>query len=276
MSGVPAADYIGWGWYFLAKKTQRSKSFYLLARIGISLAALAFFGLIRMDVTIGVWQRSTTYLKDQWIRYRTPAIVDAYLQSHPVRKVQLGAGTNNKEGWLNTDIEPLSGQAFLDATERFPFPDQSVHYIASEHVFEHISYKQGLGMLKESFRVLAPGGKVRVATPDLDRFVALFKEAKTPEQQKYLLAKTEWHEWPSTPDQECYILNLVLREWGHQFVYTPKLLKAGLEAAGFKDIRRYEPGVSDDPVLQRAEIRAFSNIKDVNSYETMVFEATRP
>src|SRR6266571_912549 len=47
-----------------------------------------------------------------------------------------------------------------------------------------------------------------------------------------------------------------LRDWGYQFVYTPKLLHGSLEAAGFKNIRQVGIGESDDPVLKNAEDRA--------------------
>ena len=164
----------------------------------------------------------------------SPGRIDANLKSHPVRKLQIGAGGSHKPDWLNTDIEPVREQVYLDATERFPLSNNSVHYVYSEHVIEHVSYQQGLGMLKESYRVLAPGGKVRFATPNLMKFIGLFQETKSTEMQTYMAAKMGWHQWPVTPDPECYILNQQLRQWGHQFVYTPKLLRSSLEAAGFQ------------------------------------------
>jgi hypothetical protein len=93
--------------------------------------------------------------------------------------------------------------------------------------------------------------------------------------QQFMVGKMKWHEWPSTPDPECYILNRQFRDWGHQFLYTPKLLRARLEAAGFKNIRQVGVGESDDPVLKNAEDRANWPEKDVNAYEAMNFEAVR-
>jgi len=238
-------------------------------RLGITLAALGVFCLLRLDIVAPVWSK----YKAQVL---SPGRIDAYLKSHPVRKLQIGAGSSHKPDWLNTDIEPVREQVYLDATERFPLPDNSVHYVYSEHVIEHITYEQGLGMLKESHRVLAPGGKVRVATPNLMKFIGLFQEAKSTEMQTYMVAKMGWHEWPVTPDPECYILNQQLRQWGHQFVYTPKLLRASLEAAGFKDIKELIAGESDDPTFRGVELRAFDEVRDVNRFETLVFEAVRP
>src|SRR6266849_4413296 len=78
-----------------------------------------------------------------WIRitvaaWLAPRSVARYIASHPVRKLQLGAGDVELPGWLNTDIEPLGRETYyLDATQRFPMPDRSINYIFAEHVVEH-------------------------------------------------------------------------------------------------------------------------------------------
>jgi predicted SAM-dependent methyltransferase len=130
-------------------------------------------------------------------------------------------------------------------------------------------------MLKESYRVLEPGGRVRVITPNLEKFVGLFTEKHTPEQEQYLREKTAFHEWPNTPDRVCYVLNMQMREWGHQFLYTPKLLRASLEAAGFRQIRQFQAGESDDAELRAIEKRSHSNVAAMNRFEAMVFEGVR-
>lgn len=247
----------------------RSRLFNILARLGITLAALGLFCVLRFDIVAP----KVNLFKAQIL---SPSRIDAYMKANSVRKLQIGAGPSQKPGWLNTDIEPVREQVYLDATERFPLPDSSMHYVYSEHVIEHISYEQGQGMLRESYRVLAPGGKVRVATPNLKQFIGLFQEAKTAEMQNYTLEKLRWHEWPATPDPECYILNQELREWGHRFVYTPKMLRASLESAGFQNIRELAAGETDDPVFRSVEMRAFEDVRDVNRFETLVFEAVRP
>jgi len=205
----------------------------------------------------------------------SPRLIHAYLRDHTVRKVQIGAGAIDKAGWLNTDIEPGENEAYLDASRPFPLPGGSFQYVFSEHVIEHLTYEQALAMLKECHRVLAPGGKLRIATPNLVRFLELFQAAKTGEAREYIRRKLEWHELPLTPEPETYILNVEMRAWGHQFVYTPGMLRASLEAAGFRDVREFGPGVSDDPELAGVEARANSDVQDINAYETMVFQAVR-
>src|SRR5579863_8121614 len=149
-------------------------------------------------------------------RATSPREIDAYLSSHPIRKLQIGAGGAVYPDWLNTDIEPSQKEVYLDATKHFPLPDASIHYIFGEHVIEHLSYEQGLAMLRECHRVLAPGGKIRLATPNLLKYFALFREPATEEAQRYIAAKLKEYGWPQTSRPAATILNLEFRSFGHQ------------------------------------------------------------
>ncbi|HYM11146.1 MAG TPA: methyltransferase domain-containing protein [Bryobacterales bacterium] len=213
--------------------------------------------------------------------YRTEVassfIIRDYVRTHSMRKLQLGAGGQDMPGWLNTDIQLSSGEAYLDATKHFPLPDQSFHYVFSEHMIEHLEYEAGLAMLKECHRILVPGGKVRIATPNLLKFVELFQDKKSDEMRRYMQYKAQWHTWPQIPTPQCLILNLELREFGHQFVYDPQTLKDSLAGAGFQRITEFRPGESDDAALRGIEGRQSNPyLREVNNYETMVFEAVRP
>src|SRR5260221_172664 len=99
----------------------------------------------------------------------------SYLETHPIHKLQLGAGSNVLDGWFNTDMLPVPPTIFfLDCTKRFPFADATFHYVFSEHHLEHLSYREGLSMLRECCRVLRPDGKIRIATPDLEVLLGLY------------------------------------------------------------------------------------------------------
>jgi predicted SAM-dependent methyltransferase len=49
-----------------------------------------------------------------------------------------------------------------------PMPDNSAQYIYSSHFLEHLDRQYGRYLLKECWRVLSPGGTVRIAVPDLE------------------------------------------------------------------------------------------------------------
>jgi predicted SAM-dependent methyltransferase len=208
-------------------------------------------------------------------------LISSYLSSHAVKKLQIGAGGAQGFGdWLNTDIEPQAGEAYLDATKPFPIPDGVLSYVFSEQVFEHLSYRDGLFMLRECRRTLKPGGKIRIATPNLVRLMQLFQDAKTDQMKTYINGAISGGYWPDllprTISPECVILNYEMRSFGHRFLYDPKTLRQSLELSGFADIKEFAPGESDDPQLAGLDIRHKAVMHVLNDYETMVFQATRP
>lgn len=184
---------------------------------------------------------------------RDAAQVEAYLAANPVRRLQIGAGKNLREGWLNTNWYPLEpggdGTIFLDATERFPLPDASFDYIFSEHMIEHVPYAGGQAMLAECFRVLRPGGTLRIATPDMAFLVDLLKPRLSKLQRDYIAWAGEHFLPAGVPATPLTVVNNFVRDWGHVFIYDKAALTASLEQAGFADVTEWAVGESDDPEL---------------------------
>lgn len=229
---------------------------------GITLAAVALFLLIRIDITLPAY----------WRYIAGPAIIANYFKSAAIPKLQIGAGPHNLEGWLNTDIEPETNQAYLDASKHFDLPDASVRYVFGEQVIEHLTYEQGGVMLKESHRVLAPGGKIRIATPNLANLVGFFEEPKHPGAQAYLERQGRLYTVPVYLEPETFTLNRLMHDYGHKFIYTPKLLRISLERAGFHDVKEFQAGQSDDPALANIDYRTKW---EENALETIILQATR-
>lgn len=86
--------------------------------------------------------------------------------------INLGARENcdpatNYEGWIGVDIEPKRAMCVQhDLREPIPLPDASVDRIVSEHCFEHIDRESARRLLDECYRLLRPGGLLRVSVPD--------------------------------------------------------------------------------------------------------------
>ncbi len=208
-----------------------------------------------------------------WLVKRKGQIAD-YLKANRVRKLQIGTSNNVLDGWLNTDIFPLHGSVvYLDASGRFPFEDDTFDFIISEHMIEHIDYQAALAMLRECFRVLKPGGRARFATPDLDVLLALHSDEQTGPQLNYI----DWAIAKFAPDvrecREVFVINNFFRAWGHTFLYDADALRLVLSTAGFRGIKFFKPGVSEDPTLEKIEShgRELGN-EDVNQFETIVAE----
>lgn len=205
---------------------------------------------------------------------RDKPIVDQYMATHVVRKLQVGAGPNNLPDWLNTDIEPRAGQVYLDATQPLPFPDGSFRYVYAEQLIEHLTFPQGLGFMKECHRILAPGGRIRLATPNLLSIVHLFDAEKAPIQRQFMDYEINYYGLSRIPTPEATTLNLMVRTWGHQFLYDPKTLRAGLEAAGFA-VTEYTEEKSDDPALQNIEMHWKLGGHEIDQYTSQYVEGLR-
>ena len=83
--------------------------------------------------------------------------------------VNLGCGAVAHPDWVNLDLQPLLDYVIpADFLGPLPFADNSVDAVYHAHVLEHLSREDGRNFLKESVRVLRPGGVLRVVIPDLE------------------------------------------------------------------------------------------------------------
>jgi predicted SAM-dependent methyltransferase len=209
--------------------------------------------------------------------------ISRYLDTHAVRRLQIGTGPNPIPGWLNTDVAPdtyrdhRANVVYLDATRRFPFEDGTFESVFSEHQIEHISEAAALDMVRECFRVLRPGGRIRVATPDLAAIAGLHMQNISPSARHYLQFMAERFIPDATGTLACEIINHMFYAHGHRFIYDFETLSTRLFQAGFVDIVKHAPGESDDSALRQLEAhgRAIGD-EGVNRFETMVLEGTRP
>lgn len=211
-----------------------------------------------------------------WSRARSQAMT-AYMLSHPLWKLQLGAGTNMLDGWFNTDVAPSSEDIlFLDSTQRFPFDDGTFQYVFSEHHIEHLSYYEGLFTLKECYRVLEPGGVLRIATPSLEALIGLHTPNPDPLQQRYIRFITDTFFPGTLVYNAAFVINNAFRNWGHQFLYDHATLQGAMGEVGFVDIVPAPPGESAHEQLRGLEKHGqFINDEEINRFETMVLEGRR-
>jgi len=196
--------------------------------------------------------------------------IERYLGGHEVRKLHLGAGEHPRAGWLNTDLHDYGRPeelVYLDARRPFPLRDASFDFVFSEHMLEHLSYAEGLQCLRECLRVLRPGGRIRIATPSLERLVQLYDSELTEVQRRYL----RWAVDSFVPETDAplpgFVVNNFMHAWGHRFVYDRDTLRHALEAAGFVDVEDARVGELEQHLQNEPEF---------NEYETIVLEARRP
>lgn len=215
----------------------------------------------------------------QWWKLARNRRLRHLLHKRNAVKVTLGAGTATLPGWIDTDYRPLSNRTlYLDVTKRFPFADESVDYFHTEHMIEHLSLSSSQFLLRECYRTLKPGGKIRIATPDITRINQILidpNDTETAEYIKWALAHVPPDAEPGTDLTPCMVFNNFMRNWGHQFIYDGTTLTALLNKAGFVSVRRSEVNTSEDRNFIGLENRHLAIGEKANNFETMVFEATK-
>jgi SAM-dependent methyltransferase len=123
-------------------------------------------------------------------------------------KINIGCGLSGIEGWYNFDNSPTIPLSRIPLLSRFlklppwprdvrrrdvrkglPFASNSVLYVYSSHTFEHFTYAESLAITKECFRVLAEGGILRIAVPDLELIVREYVSNPDPMASHTLLSR---------------------------------------------------------------------------------------
>ena len=199
-------------------------------------------------------------------------IARRYLARIPEPRLHVGCGDHMLDGWLNADSRPCSARVLrMDATRRFPFPDNVFSYVYSEHVIEHLNFGDGAAMLDECFRVLAPGGKIRISTPDLAFLTALHGAERTALQERYLA----WAAAGLPGGEAGFVIDAFIRGWGHRFIYDEPILRGALERAGFSDAARRGLNESGDAAL-RGLANAGRMPEGFLELETLTLEAGKP
>ena len=222
---------------------------------------------LRERLTTGCWRWRSLLSRQNVIRN--------YLAAAGPKKLQIGSGLNPLPGWLNTDL--LAGQkvVYMDATKPLPFPDDSLDYIFTEHMFEHISYRDGAGLLKEAHRILKPGGRIRIATPDLAFLVRLYNQPDTDLAKRYIKFCVDTFIQEPKLGARAVVVNNFFRNWGHQFIYDFEMLDYTLQAAGFSRTIQCRPLESADPNLKNLEAHGKIISEEFNLLETIVVEAEK-
>jgi len=167
-------------------------------------------------------------------------------QDGPLR-LHLGSGGEPKKGWLNVDLAGDPIDLAWNLAHGIPFGDGSVDAIFHEHLLEHIPLRAAAGLMDECFRVLKPGGILRIGVPDAGELLQSYVgdgeylEAIHPGRPTRLLGVQElfyWHRHTTMYDEET--LALMFRAGGFP---TPSKRKFGdteLDEAPDTERRRAE------------------------------------
>jgi SAM-dependent methyltransferase len=98
-------------------------------------------------------------------------------QKNSLRMINLGCGGRFHPDWVNADIAPRDPSILqCDLNRKLPFADNDFDVVYHSNVLEHVRCCDALPFIRECYRILKPGGILRVATPDLERICKLYLE----------------------------------------------------------------------------------------------------
>jgi predicted SAM-dependent methyltransferase len=146
----------------------------------------------------------------------------------------------------------LSGSRYIQHSIEYglPFADNSGDFIYSSHLHEHLFRSDGQQLLREAFRVLRPGGILRICVPDLAHAIELFRTGQTERALAYFF----YDRGPSEYTR-------------HRYMYDFTVLRSDLLSAGFADVEQMQFRKGRVPDLE---------LLDNREAETLYVEAMKP
>ena len=156
--------------------------------------------------------------------------------------LNLGAGFHQQDGWTAIDLMVAPPTGFRwDVRWGLPFDDGSVRRIHCEHFFEHLRFPdEVMPALGECFRVLEPGGELRIIVPDASRYIRAYAR----NDAAFFDAMRDLGGAAVPFETDIEIVNQAFRMGGdHLFAWDFLVMQRRLEAVGFEHIEEtgYDP-----------------------------------
>lgn len=188
--------------------------------------------------------------------------------------LQYGCGLMAPAGWINFDASPtmrlqrlpLLGGIFRsmikpvfprevrygDIRAGLPLADGTADGVYCSHVLEHLALDDCRTALRNTFRVLRPGGVFRLVMPDLRALVDVYVASKSPEASSDLMRGTILGE-PHRPTGLKGLLAFWLGNAAHRWLWDYPGIEAELLKAGFAQVRRASFNDSKYPKFAEVE-----------------------
>ena len=210
-------------------------------------------------------------------------VIGPVQQARSGMKINVGCGVTPTPGWLNfdnslsvrlarfprvasvltrlrladsssTDLVALAQSGavrFANAAVRIPCANNSVAAVYSSHMIEHLDRDEARAFLKEVWRVLEPGGTVRLAAPDLSRLVQIYVAGGDADSfvsgthmgLQRPIGLRSWLKW------------VLIGPRHHLWMYDGKSLSHLLHEAGFAEVAVMSPGSTRIPEPGELDLR---------------------
>jgi len=139
-------------------------------------------------------------------------------------KLHIGCGNKYIPGFTHIDIRELPHVDYVTSADKLTmFEDNTVDLIYACHILEHFSRDEFETVLIEWYRILKPGGILRLAVPDFERWAEIYLATK--DLQLILGSIVGGQDYPGNM---------------HHMIFDFHLLSTVLATIGFKNIHRYD------------------------------------
>jgi len=151
--------------------------------------------------------------------------------------INVASGGNILPGMVHLDLFGGSEEVIRwDCRRSLPFADESAKGIRTEHFLEHIDFKNDLSaFLTECFRVLQPGGVLRVIVPDCEAFLCAYAS-----NDPAAFEKLGWKQpFPDDLPTKMDVINHMFHQHHeHRFGYDFESLAHRLRTVGFEPVKK--------------------------------------
>jgi len=192
------------------------------------------------------------------------------------QKLHLGCGLRTPSDWLNVDgswnarlakfskLRKIVGRTKLISPEQFdipwnseifihdvrsplPFERDSFQFVYASHLLEHLYWEEGQKLFRQCFRVLKPGGCLRIVVPDL-KVIARKYMADSPvenDSKNELTSADQFNDHllmhgrcPPPSGNLLYRIHTALNDFHtHKWMYDADSLTQCFRMVGFTEVR---------------------------------------
>ena len=99
------------------------------------------------------------------------------MKKNKLNYINIGCGNRYHSDWINIDIKSKDPNVIeYNILKGIPFEDDSLDVVYHSHVLEHFTKENGMRFINECYRVLKPGGIIRVVVPDLEGIIKEYQK----------------------------------------------------------------------------------------------------
>lgn len=151
-------------------------------------------------------------------------------------RLNLGAGDSKLDGFISVDLYDPTADVRADMCE-LPYEDNSIDEIVCYQAIEHLPYNKNEQLFSEWYRVLKPGARAIIETPDIAVVARKILEEGLTDNLMYNLVGEYYRPWDKAryEDWEMNAASIHRNPWTLE-----RLIKFAF-VAGFREINKRIP-----------------------------------